>query len=354
MTPAREVEQIKAFRDTWELGIHSYLAYLRERLVAARDLLTETGSVFVQIGDTNVHLVRNLLDEVFGSQNWVTTISVTKTSSSTNDFIGGTADYVHWYAKDRHAVKFRDLYRQKLAGGDGAGMYTRVQLPNGKRRNLTAEEKRDPGRLPGGSRIFRTDNLTSQSMGRDKGEGAASWFPVQLGDRVFRPSMQARWKTNEKGMERLILADRVVPGRTMPAYVRFLDDFPAFPYTEIWSDLGGARSKRYVVETAPKIVERCMLMSTDPGDLVLDPTCGSGTTAFVAEQWGRRWVTIDTSRVALTLARQRIMGARYPHYLLADSPEGRVLESDLTGEPPPPGHRRGTSARASRTSECRM
>lgn len=329
---SREAEQIKAFRDTWAGGLGSYLSYLRDRLTVARDLLTDTGSCFVQIGDENVHLVRSLMDEVFGADNWITTIVVSKTSSATGDFIGGTVDFVHWFAKDKVAAKNRTLLRKKVGGGGGAGMYTRVELADGTRRALTREERRDLAALPDGARLFRHDNLTSQSMGREKGEGAASWFPVELEGRTYRPSMQARWKTSELGMERLLLAGRVAPGRTTPAYVRFLDDFPAYPYTEVWTDIGGARDKNYVVETATTIIERCMLMCSDPGDLILDPTCGSGTSAFVAEQWGRRWITIDTSRVALALARQRIMGARFPWYLLADTPEGRAKEQSLTAQ----------------------
>lgn len=329
---AREAEQIKAFRDTWQFGIHSYLTYLRDRLLAARELLSDSGSCFVQIGDENLHLVRSLMDEVFGSENWITTIIVSKTSSATGDFIGGTVDYVHWFAKNKDLVKHRTLLRPKIGGGDGAGMYTRVQLSDGTRRAATADERRSPENLPDGARLFRHGDLTSQSMGREKGEGAASWFAVEFEGKTFRPSMQARWKTNESGMDRLLLAGRVAAGRSTLAYVRFLDDFPAFPYTEVWTDIGGARDKSYVVETAPTIVERCLLMSTDPGDLVLDPTCGSGTTAFVSEQWGRRWITVDTSRVALALARQRIMAARYPWYLLADSPEGYQKEQSLTAQ----------------------
>jgi adenine-specific DNA-methyltransferase len=327
---AREAEQIKAFRDTWRDGIHSYLGYLRDRLHAARDLLGESGSCFVQIGDENVHLTRNLLDEVFGSDNWITTIIVSKTSSATGDFIGGTVDYVHWYAKNKETVKNRVLLREKIGGGVGADMYTRVELPDGTRRSLTTDEKLDLSTLPSGARLFRHGDLTSQSMGREKGEGAASWFPVELDGKTYLPGMQARWKTSESGMENLLLAGRVAPGKNMPSYVRFLDDFPAYPYTEVWTDIGGARDKVYVVETAPTIVQRCMLMSTDPGDLVLDPTCGSGTTAFVAEHWGRRWITVDTSRVALALARQRIMAARFPWFLLADSIEGHRKEQSLT------------------------
>ncbi|MGO2745206.1 site-specific DNA-methyltransferase [Microbacterium sp.] len=338
---AREVEQIKAFRDTWKDGIHTYLSYLRDRLVVARDLLTDSGSVFVQIGDENVHRVRAQLDEVFGAENWITTISVSKTSSATGDFIGGTVDFVHWYAKNREHSKYRPLLRSKVGGGDGAGMYTRVQLPDGSRRSLKAAEKKNLTLLPEGARLFRHDNLTSQSMGRDKGEGAASWFPVHLDGQVFRPNMQSRWKTSEEGMTRLLLANRVAAGNSSAAYVRFLDDFPAYPYTEVWGDIGGARDKAYVVETSTTIIERCMLMTTDPGDLVLDPTCGSGTTAYVAEQWGRRWITMDTSRVALALARQRLMGGRFPYYLLADSPEGRTKEAQASGKAMPPAETKG-------------
>lgn len=333
---AREAEQIKAFRDTWELGIHSYLSYLRDRLMAARDLLTESGSVFVQIGDENVHLVRSLMDEVMGSENWISTVTVTKTSGATNDFMGGTVDFIHWYAKRRLPAKYGPIYRSKVAGGEGSSMYTRLQLQDGLRRQLTASERLDLSTVPTSARLYRHDNLTSQSMGREKGEGSASWFPVSLEGRDFRPSALARWKTNAVGMRRLQCADRVAAGRTMPAYVRFLDDFPAFPYTEIWSDLGGARDKSYVVETAPTMIERCIIMCTDAGDLVIDPTCGSGTTAFVAEQWGRRWITIDTSRVALALARQRLMGAKFPFYYLADSVDGRAKEQSLTTKRLPP------------------
>lgn len=333
---AREAEQIKAFRDTWELGIHSYLTYLRDRLLAARELLSVSGSCFVQIGDENVHLVRALLDEVFGPQNFVTMITVTKTSSSTSPFLGGTVDYVLWFARDIESLKYRALLRQKVAGAGGAGSYGRVEV-DGVRRALTREERLSPDLLPASARLYTTSDLTSQAMGRAKGEGAASWFEIELDGRRYTPSMQARWKTNAEGMARLILAGRVeVVGKT-PRYVRYLDDFPAFPYTEVWNDLGGATDKIYVVQTAPRIVERCMLMCTDPGDLVLDPTCGSGTTAAVAEQWGRRWITVDSSRVALALARQRIMGSRYPWYLLADSAEGHAKEQSLTAHVLPRG-----------------
>ncbi len=330
---AREAEQIKAFRDTWELGIHSYLSYLRDRLVASRELLSESGSCFVQIGDENGHLVRSLLDEVFGPANFFSQITFVKTSSSTSEF-GGTADTVLWYAKSRESLKFRQLFLQKATGGVGGSGYTRVELTDGTRRPLTKHEVLDNSLLPAGARVFAGDNLTSQSMGRAKGEGAASWFTVTVDGRDFDPGTKARWKTNESGMNRLLLAGRVMAttGKNL-AYLRYLDDFPAVPMANVWTDTLGQNQfggdKVYVVQTALPVIQRCLLMCTDPGDLVLDPTCGSGTTAFVAEQWGRRWITIDTSRVALALARQRIVGARLPWFLLADSEGGYTKEQAL-------------------------
>ncbi len=330
----RQPEQIRAFRDTWELGIHSYLRYLRDRLVVARELLSESGSVFVQIGDENVHLVRNLLDEVYGSENSCGVIAFKKTAGGTSDFLGGTFDFILWYAKTIEHAKFRQLFHDKTFGGEGAGNYTQIELPDWTRRPLTKEERDDITRSPMGYRVFAYDNLTSQSIGRDKGEGAASWFPVEFAGKVFRPSMQVRWKTNEAGMGRLHNARRLGTTGATLWYVRYLADFPAFPINNFWEDTASSfmSDKVYVVQTATKIIERCLMMTTDPGDLVLDPTCGSGTTAYVAEQWGRRWITIDTSRVALALARTRLMSARYPYYLLADSPEGIKKEAEVTGK----------------------
>ena len=338
---AREAEQIKAFRDTWDLGIHSYLGYLRDRLLAARELLADSGSCFVQIGDENVHLVRSLMDEAFGAENFFSQITFLKTSSSTSEF-GGTADLVLWYVKERESAKFRNLYLRKVTGGAGGSGYTRVELPDGTRRPLTKAEIADNSALPVGARIFAGDNLTSQSMGREKGEGAASWFKVTIGDRDFDPGPRARWKTNQDGMSKLLLAGRVLAttGNNL-AYLRYLDDFAAIALGNVWTDTLGQNQfggdKVYVVQTALPVTERCMLMTTDPGDLVLDPTCGSGTTAYVAEQWGRRWITIDTSRVALALARQRLMAAKYPWYLLADSADGHAKEQSLTAQPIPHG-----------------
>ena len=318
----RQVEQIKAFRDTWEGGISSYLAYLRDRLIVARDLLTDSGSLFVQIGDENVHLVRSLLDEVFGSNNLISQIAYGKTSGQTNVFISGTMDYILWYAKDVEAVKFRRLFKPRELGGQGSDKYDQVELPDGTR---ISEGQAKARGVTG--RHFRLDNLTSESAGRAKGEGAASWFKVQIDGRDFTPTLQTRWKTNEQGMQNLLLARRVQVTKNTLAYVRYHDDFPAFAISNSWTDIGGIQSradpKIYVVQTSTAAVQRCMLMTTDPGDLVLDPTCGSGTTAMVAEQWGRRWITIDTSRVALALARQRVMTSQFPYYKLAD-PQGDV------------------------------
>jgi adenine-specific DNA-methyltransferase len=332
----RQPEQIRAFRDTWSLGIHSYLSYLRDRLAAGLELLTDSGSLFVQIGDNNIHLVRSLLDEVFGSENFCALITFKKTSGATGDLLPGTADYLLWYAKNREQVKYRQLYREKALGAEGAGAYALVELPDGTRRRMTALERRDASSLPEGARAFAHDNLTSQSVGRDKGEGAASWFPVSVDGREFRPSLQTRWKTNESGIEHLRWAHRLgVSGNTL-WYVRFIDDFPAFPLTNAWDDTVSSfmADKVYVVQTNTKVIERCVLMTTDPGDLVFDPTCGSGTTAFVAENWGRRWITADTSRVAIALARQRLMAAKYAYFVLADSPEGVRRAAEQLGQLP--------------------
>jgi adenine-specific DNA-methyltransferase len=330
----REPEQVKAFRDTWRDGIHSYLTYLRDRLVVARDLLAESGSLFVQIGDENVHRVRALMDEVFGEENIVAQITIEKTSSQTQEYLSPVTDYVLWFAKNRPALKFRPPLEPKQRGQAGFAEYSRLLLADLTRRTMTSEERSTPALVDPDARIYRQDNLTSQSMGREKGEGAASWFPVRVDGFEFRPSITNRWKTSESGMARLQAAQRVEPRGTSLSYVRFLDDFPAVDVNNIWSDVkfsSRSEDKLYVVQTAARVVQRCILMSTDTGDLVLDPTCGSGTTAFVAEHWGRRWITIDTSRVALALARARIMGARYSYYLLADSPEGLRKEAEVSG-----------------------
>jgi adenine-specific DNA-methyltransferase len=331
---SREVEQIKAFRDTWELGIHSYLSYLRDRLIVARDLLTESGSIFVQIGDENVHLVRCLLDEVFGSENFCSLITF-KTTSGAGSFAGGTnvlpatSSYILWYAYELNAIKYRPLFRPKDFIGVEGTAYTYVEEPTGNRRRMTSEEFRN-GVITG--RVFRKGPTTSQTTR----VGQTTVFPVDIPEGVFTP-VKGGWKTNRQGMDRLKIAQRLTGSGKTLYYIRYFDDFPAFSFTNLWDDTttaGFGEPRIYVVQTNTKVAERCLLMTTDPGDLVLDPTCGSGTTAVVSEQWGRRWITIDTSRVALALARQRIMGARFPYYLLADSREGQRKGAELSGRPP--------------------
>jgi len=320
----REPEQVKAFRDTWRDGIHSYLTYLRDRLTVARDLLAEPGSIFVQIGDENVHLVRALMDEVFGEENLCAQITVVKTAGQTSELIAGTADFVLWYARQRKAVKFRNPLVAKGFDGDKAGVYRWVRQVDGSTRPLSDHERT----LHNTERVFRLDNLTSQ---RPPGN-----FPVTLDGRAFLPG-KGYWKTGEVGMARLIKADRVGKASNSLTYIRFMEDFKAQAIGNVWNDTGTGSftdEKIYVVQSGTKLLQRCLLLATDPGDLILDPTCGSGTTAYVAEQWGRRWITIDTSRVALALARARIMGARYPYYLLADSVDGQKKESQVTKSVP--------------------
>jgi adenine-specific DNA-methyltransferase len=328
----REAEQIKAFRDTWELGIHSYLSYLRDRLLVARDLLTESGSCFVQIGDENVHLVRSLMDEVFGSENFVSQVTF-KTTSGAGSFAGGTnvlsavTNFIIWYARDLEKVKFRTLYQAKDFTAEGTA-YTSVEEPNGTRRRMTNKEQ--SGRAPVVGRVFRRGPTTSQTTR----VGQTTVFPVSIPEGTFTPQ-KGGWKTNRVGMEQLRRANRLTGAARTLYYIRYFDDFAVAPRTNFWDDTttaGFGDPKIYVVQTNTKVIERCLLMCTDPGDLVLDPTCGSGTTAYVAEQWGRRWITVDTSRVALALARQRVMGAKYPWYLLADSAEGHAKEQSLTAQ----------------------
>jgi adenine-specific DNA-methyltransferase len=327
----RQPEQIRAFRDTWKLGIHSYLAYLRDRLVAARELLTETGSIFVQIGDENVHLVRSLLDEVFGSENYCSLITVRKTTSEGSNLIGATCDYLLWYGKDRSQTKFRTLYL--LRSDESESRYDQVMLADGSTRAAAFTEKQESKSLSD-VRLFRLDNLTSS---RPAGEGDVREF-IWNGQR-FTPG-NGTFKTTLTGLQRLASTGRLqVTSNGKLSYRRFNDDFGYTPIANLWHDISGAVQSRsdpkiYVVQTSTALIERCILMTTDPGDLVLDPTCGSGTTAYVAEQWGRRWITIDTSRVALALARTRLMAGRYPYYLLADSPEGINKEAELTDKRP--------------------
>lgn len=317
----REPEQVRAFRDTWKDGIHSYLTYLRDRLTVARDLLTESGSIFVQIGDENVHRVRALMDEVFGEGNFCNQIAFKKTGGLISGFLPSTGDYLLWFAKDREKAKFRQPYAPKTFGADTD--YANVRLPDLSIRRLTAEEAQNADKLPKDWKVLQTTAL----------ESANPTFDFAHNGRVY----PQRWKTNLKGLAKLGRADRLYEATRKLRYVRYVDDFPVIPVINNWEDTGssGFRDPNiYVVQTVDKVVARCILMTTDPGDLVLDPTCGSGTTAYVAEQWGRRWITIDTSRVAIALARSRLMGARYPYYLLADSKEGQQKEGEITRTPP--------------------
>ncbi len=321
----REPEQVKAFRDTWRDGIHSYLTYLRDRLTTARDLLHETGTLFVQIGDENVHRVRTLLDEVFGSQNFVSEVIFQKTASATSDLIAGTIDYLLCYAKRKEAVKYRQLFLNKLERGSD-DRYDQCEEPSGVRRPMTPAEK-EARQISEGIERFQLSALTSTKPPGD--------FPVTFQNRQYRPRT-GYWKTGELGFSRLVRARRVeATSGGVLRYVRYLNDFSVVSLSALWVDIYGSVQSRsdpkvYVVQTSNSVLERAILMTTDPGDLVLDPTCGSGTTAYVAEQWGRRWITIDTSRVALALARARIMGARYPYYILADSKEGQIKEAEVT------------------------
>jgi len=327
-----EPEMIKAYRDTWELGIHSYLSYLRDRLVMARELLTESGSCFVQISDENVHLVRNLMDEVFGSENFVNQIIYQKTTGAGSPgeltSLASVADYIIWYAKDRSIYKYRKLFIPKEYGGEGGGMYKYLELEDGRRMSIKEWEKENSkpfeyAKRPKGSKVFRIGDLTSQTGG----EGTR--FPIVYRGKEYNVSGVNRgWRTNEEGMKRVIAQNRLEPLQSTIGYVLYLDDFPVQNLPNLWTDtssnLGG--EKMYVVQSGLKPVQRCILMTTDPGDLVLDPTCGSGTTAYVAEQWGRRWITIDTSRIALNIAKRRLMTAVLPYYILHDEEGGNVRQ----------------------------
>lgn len=298
----REPEQVKAFRDTWRDGIHSYLTYLRDRLTVARDLLTESGSIFVQIGDENVHRVRAVMDEVFGEENFCSTIQVTKTGSQSGSLLSNIADSLLWYAKQKEHVKFRKFF------------------------------------FP---RPFRSEDEASADPALSSGYRSNTSVPFKFWGKIYDPGTSYNWKTGLDGMARLAKANRLIPLKTSLRYARYFNDYPVKEASNIWSDLGGASDLVYVVQTSTKMIQRCILMTTDPGDLVLDPTMGSGTTAYVAEQWGRRWITIDTSRVATALARARIMGARYPYYLLADSAEGQQKEAEITRSEPSASTTRG-------------
>ena len=327
----RQPEQIKAYRDTWKNGIHSYLSYLRDRLTVARELLTESGSVFVQIGDENVHLVRCVMDEVLGSENCCGLITFAKTSGyGVGQTLSSVSDYLLWYAKNSDYVKYRQLFLSKELGTNVAEEYRFLESPDGMvSRSMTAEERRNPKQISDKWQAFRPSALTSQ------GKTASGSAPFEFERQLFDIGDNQHWKTTKKGLSQLVKAGRVMKRLTSLSYIRYLNDFPVVPIANNWLDTRwgfDASDKLYVVQTNVKVVERCILMTTDPGDLVLDPTCGSGTTAYVAESWGRRWITIDTSRVALSLARTRLMGGKYPYYFLADSPAGVMKEAELTND----------------------
>jgi adenine-specific DNA-methyltransferase len=319
----REPEQVKAFRDTWRDGIHSYLTYLRDRLTVARDLLAESGSIFVQIGDENVHRVRTLMDEVFGDGNCVSEIAFAKTTGLTTNFLSSRFDFLLWYAKSKENLKFRRPYMTKSHEDGTADTYSWIRNEAGDYRALSRNEK-ESMRVPEGYHLYKPDNITSQGN--------------PFVDFDFEGSSYSfRSKTPPAGLLRLAKAGRIHKARNSLQYVRNLEDFGVIQVSQLWSDTGTGNftdEKLYVVQTGVKTIQRCILMASDPGDLVLDPTCGSGTTGYVAEQWGRRWITIDTSRVALALARARIMGARYPYYLLADSRDGQIKEGEVTSTAP--------------------
>lgn len=308
-------EQVKAFRDTWEFGIHSYLTYLRDRLTVAYELLADSGSIFVQISDENAHHVRCLLDEVFGDTNFVTTITWTRGGMTSSTSLSSVFDYLLWYAKDKEQMKYNQLWleRDERKPDPLLGTYTYVELPDGTRRGMISEEIANPALLPKESKRFATYRVTSQT-------GGSATYGYEFQGKVFTPTGSTGWRTSREGLDRLTKQSRLTGTGLLLYYIRYASDFPGRAITNMWTDTGQGRAgKTYIVETNPKVIQRCILMTTDPGDLVLDPTCGSGTTAYVAEQWGRRWVTIDTSRVALALARTRLMSAKYPYYRLEDT-----------------------------------
>ena len=346
---SREVEIIRAFRDTWELGIHSYLSYFRDRLLIAHDLLCPTGSIFIQIGDDSVHLLRSILDEIFGSDCYVTTICVKKKGNQRSSYMDPVNDYLLWYSRtSRHNIdggpKYRRLYSTRDLDEDTLRDFPRVELVDGSEHPVRSvpdpvsgeprDYRLDPSRLlydHPGCRLYSSNPLTSGGTRTNQS------LPFTWEAHTFDPGEGNSWKHTARsdegpsGMERLGLSGRLIAGNSTWRFKRYFDDFPYKSLSNWWDGLGGAGNPIYVVQTNSEIVKRCMLMTTDPGDLILDPTCGSGTTAVVAEQWGRRWITIDTSRVALALARGRLMGEQYPYYLLVDSDEGRAKLESMTG-----------------------
>ena len=314
----QEPETIKAFRDTWELGIHSYLTYLRNRLLLARELLTEKGSVFVQISDENLHHARELLDEIYGKENFVSVITFRrKINALGSKLLGVVCDYIIWYAKDKTKVKYRKLFEKRSP--DLGGTWSFLELPSGERRKLSQDEIENPESLPAGSRVFASYKLAP--AGVNKGAD----FTVEYHGKEYTAPLTAggrSWKTNQAGMRKLVEANRVIPSAETLRFVAYFDDFPYKEVDHLWEKMASTSDKLYAVQTATETIQRCILMTTDPGDVVLDPTCGSGTTAFVSEKWGRRWVTCDTSRVAITIAKQRLMTSIFDYYELSHQNEG--------------------------------
>lgn len=319
-----EPEMIKAFRDTWELGIHSYLSYLRDRLVTARELLSQSGSCFVQISDENVHLVRCLMDEVFGSENFVSQIVYQKTSGATSETLGCVTDFIIWYAKERDSLKIRQLSIERDYCINGKP-FSNIELPDGTRMKISDWEKLNKQKLDGnntpkGCKLYRLSDLTSQTG------GDSTQFPIEYNGHIYTLKGKRGWRTSIEGIERLKSLNRLQPSKDTLNYIFYWDDYPMISLNNLWSDVSSSlgSEKLYVVQSGIKPIQRCILMTTDPGDLVLDPTCGSGTTAYVAEQWGRRWITIDTSRIALNIAKKRLTTALFPYYELYDE-EGKNI-----------------------------
>jgi adenine-specific DNA-methyltransferase len=314
----REPEMVQAYRDTWELGLHSYLSYLRDRFLLARELLTDSGSVFVQISDENVHHVREVMDEIFGEENFVSVISYVTTSGVPSNTLSRAGDYLLWYSKDINFIKYNQLFISKTSPlNDSDNRYNQIELPNGTRRNLTIQERNGENSLPDSAKFFQLSSLESQG-------GTSDSCPFEFKGKTYYPVKGSHWKAKyPDGLKALEKANRIDIMGTKLRYVRYLNDFPCQPIHNIWTNIGGGVQSRtdpkvYVVQTGTSVTQRCLLMTTDPGDLVLDLTCGSGTTAYVAEQWGRRWITCDVSRVPLALARQRLLTATFPWYQLRD------------------------------------
>ena len=320
----REPEMVRAYRDTWHLGIHSYLSYLRDRLIVARELLADSGSIFVQISDENLHRVRQVMDEVFGSENFMSQISFRTKIPLNNKYLANIADSLIWYGKNKERIKFRRAFTDRNIGDDSS--YSMVELPTGEKARLSDEERTDA--IQNGGRPYAMADLKAS------GYTESCHFEFHLDGRKAYPPGSNSWKTNPVGMMRVVKSGRAAWQKTTPRAVGYADDYPVMEITNQWVDTQGATGKQYVVETSGKVIQRCMLMTTDPGDLVLDPTCGSGTTAYVAEQWGRRWITTDTSRVALALARQRLLTAKFDRYLLEDETRDEAATKNGKGIDP--------------------